>query len=668
MDEKKGIPDDIAQNVIKRQHYTNVLKNVYSSAKESKDEAPGVPMSRRVPNEAEWRLRVGERFNTRKLDQIREKRMQKKLDAMRNANVEVRIPKAFSRFKSSKNYAFKKKKSPSSKRLKKKEGVTKIVYAHPDAEPPSRQKTLRHRREHKQRQIDMSKKMAAAAEKSKNRPSDRVYNLTSTDEELYKLNRDRFDELPLELFDSPENVIHSPQEWLALGESQGGTPAKVKVFKDRKWVWVSGKVTGYESASSKFEVKVAGLVKNLPRLSVMFDAESSEAFQQRVARCRQLRETAYSLRRYTKLIDAQNAKAFAPIEPGRLHGIVERVVQYEEKLVLERKEQMKALLTEIRDDYTVSMKTHIVEYARRTDPEEEKRLFNLRVPPLSSIPPVPHLAVIKLPDERPRYILKKSRYGDSKRAHVGYVITAKDHDIVWIDWLRRKIGTEHHTAFTNTSRVLLHLYRNWHFLKKKLFYNAKDEDKRPWTLYQFHDYQNDVFQLTFKELEQEWRMRIANYMKVQLANTFNLFESEAEVYNKGKLCKFLKMVNMILRDQLATLINDSVSAISSVMAQYNYTSKPAADDDYANFRPKPLLVFKITASKGKVVFMPALSQIEGIIMSMIDIPTRVRSLIMLDSEVVPLLRLPEIPLIGEKSSPHIFQKVKEAKEHAHQIL
>lgn len=53
----------------------------------------------------------------------------------------------------------------------------------------------------------------------------------------------------------------------------------------------------YDSKAKKYEVHAGKIIKFLPRLSVRFAAEDRKLFEKRVARCKMMRKTAYSLRR-----------------------------------------------------------------------------------------------------------------------------------------------------------------------------------------------------------------------------------------------------------------------------------------------------------------------------------------------------------------------------------
>uniref|UniRef100_A0A7S4DG85 AAA+ ATPase domain-containing protein n=1 Tax=Lotharella globosa TaxID=91324 RepID=A0A7S4DG85_9EUKA len=657
--------DGVALNVLKSKHYDNVIKNLYTTA-ETADDDPQSPQEpvRHAP-ETEWRLKAEKKFTTRKLNQQHERRMQRKLGNMSTAQLNVKIPRGLQKlgkFGSSQKSISKPKKLVGSHEKKTKaEGKrTRIVYEHPDAEPPSRSKTLRKERERK-------RTMREIAVKKNDDHHERLYDIATDESKLYKLSRTLLDEMPLELFDSLEDVIRSPEEWVALGAKTGGTKAKVKVYQDKQWVWKPAKVVSFDEKSHKFSVQTEGYSKNLPRLSICFDAEDEKAFHARVERCRKLRETACSLRRYTKLIESQQSGSFAVIEQKSLQAIVERLVKYEEDLVLASQHTMRELLLEVRDDYVFAMKAHIVEYARQNDPEENLRLAHLNVPPLPPKPEVPYLAVHELPGERPRFVRKGSSYPTDSSLKVGYVIKAKERDVEWFQWLRNRVKTNHYTFFKNTSAVMLHLFKNWEEVKSNKFYEDRDEEKRPWTSYKFEEGQNDVCTETIECLQQDWRLRIINYMKVKLTNTFNLYESEEDAYNGSRMCSFLRMANMVLRNQLSTLIGQSIDKIINVVQQYQIGVEKLADK-YDSLGSKPLLIFKLTANSKKVVFMPDLGDIESTIINMIDIPSKVQALVKIDSEVVPLLRLPEVPLISQKSTPLLYAKVEQAKAIAREII
>ena len=665
--EGKDANEEVVLNVLKARHYANVLSNVYSNA-EGAEEVLESRKAQPTPSQTEWRRKTERKFTTRKLDQFREKRLQRKIKSKVKERIRFRIPKVLSelaRAASAKDDGQSEKQEVSAKQADDAKAGVKIVYANRDAEPPSRSKTLRKRREEKE----------ARRKQKRSRPDsqvtdlpDRVYDIPVDVENLYKLKKDKLEELPLELFDSTEDK--TPEEWIALGASSGGTPCQVRVYAKRKWSWGAARAVSFDAQTGKYEIKTAaGPTKRLPRLSVRFDAEDAKAFASRVVRAEARREEARAVRRYTKLIESQNEDAFRPVAQGRLHRIVERLVTFEEKLVLARRDEVKTLLREVRDDYVFSMKAHLVEYSRRVVPGEEGRLAKFSVPKLPNPPPVADLAVVPLPTVRPRVVKPGTQYPESGGEativpRVDYTIRATQSTgaIEWIDFLRARVTKQHYSRFKNTTKMLLLMNRLWDSVSKQPLFDDQDDDKRPWGLYRFVDHQNALFNNTAKEIDTEWRSRIANTMKVDLANTFRLFDDNLARYKAGPLNRFLRLVNMMLRAQLSSRASETVDTVRGVVSRYDAEAAGEAAGV-----AKPLFVFKLTAQDGAVEYQPKLDTVETTLVRALDVPNKLKSFVTVESEVVPLLNLPETPLLGPECAD-LFAKVDAAKQYARGVI
>jgi len=70
--------------------------------------------------------------------------------------------------------------------------------------------------------------------------SDAKYTLPTSADTLYAIEKPAAEKLPLELFDSGEYELLTPQQWVDLGSTRyngAGTPARSLFFANKEWMW-----------------------------------------------------------------------------------------------------------------------------------------------------------------------------------------------------------------------------------------------------------------------------------------------------------------------------------------------------------------------------------------------------------------------------------------------
>ena len=99
----------------------------------------------------------------------------------------------------------------------------------------------------------------------------------------------RLDEskMPLEKFDSDEYETHGPDEWIALAQ-KSDMLAHTPKYVSGEWTWARCKVLSYSHSAERYRVafcdddgKLTGGGKEVKRLSLRFDIEEKEAFDER---------------------------------------------------------------------------------------------------------------------------------------------------------------------------------------------------------------------------------------------------------------------------------------------------------------------------------------------------------------------------------------------------
>ena len=138
--------------------------------------------------------------------------------------------------------------------------------------------------------------------------------------ELYKPVISKLEQLPLELFDNTEGDL-TPDQWLALGHGkygEAGLPAKALYYEKGEWAWRVCRVREWVEERGVWLIQFDGdgLLKEVKRLSLLFDDEDGDRFARRLDECRELREECLSQRRYTSFVNSQSSALFSPIQPA----------------------------------------------------------------------------------------------------------------------------------------------------------------------------------------------------------------------------------------------------------------------------------------------------------------------------------------------------------------
>jgi hypothetical protein len=190
---------------------------------------------------------------------------------------------------------------------------------------------------------------------------------------------------------------------------------------------------------------------------------------------------------------------------------------------MSRQKSVESLLIEVRDEYGRSMKKAVIDH-RRADPREEVKMEHLRLPPRASIPPVPFSAVVSMP--------------------------AMDNSLGKIISL---IENAHFTIHPETTQVVLATFKSWQGLNKGRFI-ATAPETLPMTLYEYQDYQDAHFTNLRDRIVHDWRSLVVDLIRDNLSNVFQLFVNDPVEFEESELKRFLKMLTLMLRDQLSSLV------------------------------------------------------------------------------------------------------------------
>ncbi|KXZ43278.1 hypothetical protein GPECTOR_96g744 [Gonium pectorale] len=208
--------------------------------------------------------------------------------------------------------------------------------------------------------------------------------------------------MPLELFDNLEYDAHTPEEWVQLGASKGGTPAETVIYNvaSDAYVWTECSVTAWDEMERTFIVTLnsaanAGTItKKVKRLNLRFKAESPALFERRLTEAKVAREEAEQQLRLFFYIDS--LAILEVMHTYNYGAALQRVAAQVRNLSPATLERLaRDLLDDAADYFERAVKQAILDY-RRLDPLEEGRLKVLRLPERRIKPPAPQFGLLPL--------------------------------------------------------------------------------------------------------------------------------------------------------------------------------------------------------------------------------------------------------------------------------
>ena len=120
------------------------------------------------------------------------------------------------------------------------------------------------------------------------------------------------------------------------------------------------------------------VTKYVTRLHLRFEMEDEQAFNDRVESAQKRKNAFLALNRYWDFISLQNEELISTVQPSTFENILHRLDSIS-NIILENQQSVTDLLINVRDDYHLSMKAALLEYARINQTEKE-RLKDITLP------------------------------------------------------------------------------------------------------------------------------------------------------------------------------------------------------------------------------------------------------------------------------------------------
>ena len=189
------------------------------------------------------------------------------------------------------------------------------------------------------------------------------------------------------------------------------------------------------------------------------------------------------------------------------------------------------------------------------------------------------------------------------------------------------------------------------------------------TVSDFLIFQQQAFLTLRERCQNEWRALLINLIRDNLNSVYKLFVNERDEYDRSELKRFLHTTGCMLRDQLIQLIDHSIRLWVDRMRDYagvvdeikqraetggdvmqGYLDEPTSAHPPLRASPSPpLFLFRLSfdPAVSAIVSNPPLSSLQTSLLSLLALPAKLTSLTHIDSDVVPLLGLPDRALLSD---------------------
>ncbi|KAJ3395101.1 hypothetical protein HDU92_006186 [Lobulomyces angularis] len=334
--------------------------------------------------------------------------------------------------------------------------------------------------------------------------------------------------LPLEWFDDSEYEIHSPRQWLEMGDGKGGpTLAFSRFFTYPEqdaldWEWLPCDVLDYDGEKSSYLVKwhQNQQTKFVKRLNLIFDLEDRNFFYKRLEKAIKRRNFAETKKNYFDCINTKVEDSVIGPLPQQLRAAVLNKLG---TLSTKGYSIVDECYQEMTQDYVFSMKkaTYDHNFSTFSDLEIEE-------PP----PAAKKFA---------RIALEKSG-----------VIKNDDNEELFNQVANgsKNLSTQLFTANANFQKTIIMVLGvmpqlfplDERFFKKKISF--------PVDFFTFKEKLTVNCELIQAKLSNEWPQKISEIIEKNLSKLFNFEEKNIKVFKNSRCNSFLLLITMIMETHL----------------------------------------------------------------------------------------------------------------------
>ncbi|KAG5499406.1 hypothetical protein JIQ42_04223 [Leishmania sp. Namibia] len=357
-------------------------------------------------------------------------------------------------------------------------------------------------------------------------------------------------------FDAVDEDPHTPAEWLALGgDCEGGTPATSRFFRTASpggyaVVWRPCRVREYDAKRQLFYVQWAdGTGRWTHRLNIRFDAEDVARWEARVRRADDYRSDTEAAMREALYIDSISNAYVTPMEEAQMERVLRSVATRfpvaHLHLIRQRTEEAEAT-------YYRAMKLAVHMYAMRSAAEQARlRIADLPSAGVAAQPSLRDLRGI-LDTPVPNFL--------TARAHV------------------EENCFQVHALIQDTLHLLHTLWFN--YTSQPLCVSCYESSALPLRLPLFISTQEEHGIAVGERLKGEWTSTVQSTVQNNLDAYFNFYEDNMARYEASRMCRFVRLVNCMMRTQLRGLTMTSLESYTAYLERY-VVCPSAADADSA---------------------------------------------------------------------------------------
>ncbi|KAG5475488.1 hypothetical protein LSCM1_03608 [Leishmania martiniquensis] len=359
-------------------------------------------------------------------------------------------------------------------------------------------------------------------------------------------------------FDAVDEDPHTPAEWLALGGGgEGGTPATSRFFKTGgpgggTVVWRPCRVREYDEAKQLFYVQWAdGTGRWTHRLNIRFDAEDVARWEARVRRADDYRSDTEAAMREALYISSIPDSCVTPMDEAQmervLRGVATRFPVAHLHLIQQRTEEAEST-------YYRAVKLAVHTYTMRSAAEQARlRIADL---PRAGIEAQPSLRDLRgtIDTPVPNFLVARA-YVEENCFQVHALIQDTLHALhtLWFNYTSQPLCVSRYEASTLPLRL-------------PLFVSTQEEHGVA----------------VGERLKGEWTSTVQSTLQNNLDAYFNFYEDDMARYEASRMCRFVRLVNCMMRTQLRALTMASLESYTACLEEYIVASPSDADADHAD--------------------------------------------------------------------------------------
>ena len=402
----------------------------------------------------------------------------------------------------------------------------------------------------------------------------------------------------LELFDNPEIDVKTPEEWLADADpSLPGVTARSRYYlPDGHFTWAPCYVVRYSRQEERYTIQWVsnGTQKKVKRLNLIFDSEDEQAFKQRLNIARQFCSLIEKELKYLEYIDQADFEITDILDEDFRNHVIQ-LADY--GLALKHEDVVHDYVESLRSEYFRSVKESII-LLQAADPNHRKRLA---------------IDSIFLPLQT-RYVPER---GCAPRGTAGGEIATTSSEAEGIE-SEAYPSVEHSLLQHGMNKILCtanpkvvdglqFFFKNMDIRGKYMIISDLEQIVPPVTLGTFRDAQDKQLTEVCDFFHNEWGVM-----------TYGMLEDlpaaqDESVTGKLQFQRIVKMISLIMADQLRTVVLQSVEAFTELFG--NYDLEKERDTGHS---PRPFFEIRLEVIDGKVVFEPSLSLLETTVLETFD--------------------------------------------------